>query len=97
MEPHSTPQNDDYPPWHYQPLRLLNSEIANPLSVLAGFFSIYQLPQARKHLKDMLEDATSVVEVYAVNYLTLYDNLERLIEAAWLVLQIDKEKHAATG
>src|SRR3954469_20904383 len=97
MEPHSTPQNEDYPPWHYQPLRLLKSEIADPLGVIAGFFSIYQLPQARKHLKEMLEDASSAVEVYAVNYLTFYDNIEKLMEAAWLLLQADKQKQPSTS
>ena len=93
----NTSLSDDYPPWHYQPLRLLLSEIANPMGVIAQFFSVYQLPQARKYLKDMLEDAMSAMEVHAVNYLTFYNNMERLMEAAWLLMQADKEKSNATG
>ncbi len=90
METNTLPHNSEYPDWHYQPLRLLKSEIDNPMGVISEFFSAYKLPQARKHLKEMLEDAMCNVEVYAINYLTLYDDIEKLVEAAWLVLQAEK-------
>ena len=92
MEPQATkPYGNDYPDWHYQPLRLLKNEIANPMGVIAEFFFTYKLPEARKHLKEMLEDAVCNVEVYAINYLSLYNNIEKLVEAAWLILQAGKE------
>ena len=98
MEPlTNTSQLDNYPPWHYQPLKLMNAEIANPMGVITQFFAVYQLPQARKQFKDMLEDAMSVGEVYAVNYLNLYEHLEKLMEAAWLLLQADGEKNKITS
>ena len=94
MESQTTkPNQSDYPDWHYQPLRLLKEEIANPMGVIKEFFSTYHLPEARKHLKEMLEDAMCNVEVYAINYLTIYDDIEKLMEAAWLILQREKEKN----
>lgn len=92
--PLSIPPDSDYPDWHYGPLRLLKAEITNPMGVVREFFSSYHLPNARKHLKEMLEDAMCAVEVYAVNYLTIYDDIEKLMEAAWLLLQEEKEKQA---
>jgi HEPN domain-containing protein len=50
------------------------------------------LPEARKELKERLEDALCAAEIYAVNFLTLYDKLEKLMEAAWLLLQQRAEK-----
>lgn len=92
MEPLiTTPRNTDYPDWHYQPLRLLTTEIADPMGVISEFFSAYKLPQARKHLKEMLEDAVCNVDAYAINYLTIYNDIEKLVEAAWLLLQAEKE------
>ncbi len=88
----TTAQQSPYPDWHYQPLRLLKDEIANPIEVVKEFFSGYTLPQWRKHFKEMLEDAMCAVEVYSVNYLTLYDAIEKLVEAAWLLLQSQRKE-----
>ena len=82
---------DIWPDWHYQPLRLKKAEIEKPMEVIKEFFSGYHLPEVRKHFKEMLEDATCAVEVYAINYLTLYDNIEKLIEAAWLLLKREEK------
>ncbi len=85
---------DTYPTWHFQPLRLLNAEMKNPMGVIKEFFDGYNLPEARKHLREMLEDAMCNVEVYAINYLTFYDEVEKLIEAAWLILGENEKGNA---
>ena len=86
------PKQSEYPDWHYQPIRLLKQEMTNPLAVVEAFFSGYTLPQARKHFKEMLEDAMCNVEVYAINYITFYDSVEKLIEAAWLLKEQSKRE-----
>ena len=86
------PKQSEYPDWHYQPIRLLKAEMETPLEVIREFFSGYTLPQARKHVREMLEDAMCNVEMYSINYLTLYDNIEKLIEAAWLIKQNGVDK-----
>ena len=84
------PKQSDYPDWHYQPIRLLKQEMENPLEVINAFFSSYTLPQARKYCKEMLEDTMCNVEMYSINYLFLYDSIEKLIEAAWLIKQRER-------
>ena len=86
------PKQFDYPDWHYQPLRLMKKELENPLEVIKAFFSGYTLPQAKTHFREMLEDAMCNIEMHSINYLTLYNSIEKLIEAAWLIKQQHKEE-----
>jgi HEPN domain-containing protein len=76
-----------YPQWVYQPLNLTLEEVEDPYEVLAAFFDCYTLHQSRLCLKRLLEDALNAENEQAINHLTLHDNILKLIEAAWLVLQ----------
>jgi len=74
-----------YPVYHNQPLRLTNEEIANPRSVLQDFFWYYGLTDIRQDLKAILNDALQIGDADAATHVHLHDNLEKLIEAAWLI------------
>src|SRR4030095_11345238 len=74
-----------YPEWHNNPLRLTTPEMQNPNIVLKDFFSAYHLTDIRECLTEWLYSAIRTDEVPAMNYVYLHDNIERLVEAAWLL------------
>lgn len=82
-----------YPDWHYQPLRLSLDQMANPLNVLSKFFDGYHLPQARHLLKKWLDAAMILHEEHYHNHIPIYDEVEKLVEAAWLILQHSKKNN----
>ena len=86
------PSHVIYPDWHFQPLRLIKNEMRNPVGVIREFFSSQNLPQARQNFKDILNDAVTNVDAYAIDYLTFYNDVEKLIEAAWLIWQNGETK-----
>lgn len=75
----------DYPDWHYKPFRLTIAEMNNPHKVIDQFFDRYDLPQIRTCLKDMLYDAIWMVDNDAPMHVATHDDLEKLIDAAWLL------------
>ena len=78
-----------YPEWHNQPMRLSNAEMENPGDVLENFFDSYSLRGLRANLKQWLCDALANKEGGAAETLQLHDDIEKLIEAAWIVHQQD--------
>lgn len=76
-----------YPVWHEQPLNLTIPEIENPRLVLSFFFTRYNLPNIRACLKDFLHDALCADGVDAPSHILMHQDLERLVEAAWLIYQ----------
>jgi hypothetical protein len=86
----------EYPEWHDQPLRLTVSEIEDPRSVLSFFFMRYNLQNMRSCLKEFLHDALCADGVDAPSHVSIHQDIERLVEAAWLLHQQHKnEKHQA--
>ena len=81
------PSHAIYPDWHFQPIRLEKNQMKNPVIVFREFFEMQNLSQARQNFKEMLNDAISNVDAYAIDHLTFYYDVEKLIEAAWLILQ----------
>lgn len=81
-----------YPEWHYQPLRLTVAEMESPLNVIGQFFECYHLPQIRSCLKEMVFDAICMDDNDAPSHVTTQDDVEKLIEAAWLIHQEAKKK-----
>ena len=86
----NTPLNkrilSNWPAWHQQPFRLTCNEINNPHHILKEFFTWYTLSDIRLCLKEWLTDALRAEDVEALEYVTLHDNIEKLIEAAWVIL-----------
>ncbi len=76
-----------YPEWHYKPLRLTVAEIEAPLGVIGQFFECYHLPQIRSCLKEMVFDAICMDDNDAPSHYTTHEDVEKLIEAAWLIYQ----------
>lgn len=76
-----------YPEWHNQPLNLTIEEIKDPLSVISAFFDCYKLSESRICLQQWLEVALQREDVDARNLFVLHNNIVRLAEAAWLILQ----------
>ena len=75
----------EYPEWHNYPLRLTIQEIKKPLTVIKSFYSCYDLPAIRACLKEWLEDALSDPEVQAKEHLFTYHEVERLVEAVYIL------------
>jgi hypothetical protein len=79
-----------YPEWHTKPFRLTVPEIQNPYIVLDNFFDAYSLTQVRACLRKWLSSVVRTDEVPALDYICLHDQVERLIEAAWVLHQRGK-------
>lgn len=77
----------NYPEWHNQPLNLTIEELKDPFSVISAFFDCYKLSEARICLQQWLEDALQRKDVDVRNIFALHNNIVRLAEAAWLILQ----------
>jgi HEPN domain-containing protein len=80
-------QLPEYPGWHKHPLCLTLEEIEQPLKVLEAFFDCYHLPQARACLKEWLDNSLRAEDVNGARMLFIYDTINKLMEAAWLILQ----------
>lgn len=82
---------EQYPAWHEQPLQLTASEIDNPYSVLLFYFTRYSLIGSRACLKELLHDALCADGVDAPSHVTIHEDIEKLIEAAWLIHEQHKK------
>lgn len=85
-----------WPSWHQQPFRLTCNEIDNPHHILKEFFTWYTLSDIRLCLKEWLTDALLAEDVVGLEYVTLHDNIEKLIEAAWIILGNESEEAMAS-
>lgn len=74
-----------YPEWQNQPMRLTNAEMEDPATVLENFFDSYSLRGLRGRLRQLLCDALVNKEGSASESLLLHDDIEKLIEAAWII------------
>jgi len=79
-----------YPAWHDQPLRLSLEELMQPHRVFAEFFDTYNLPAIRACLRQWLEDSLRAEEVAAADHYFTCNHIERLVEAAWLLHDEDR-------
>jgi hypothetical protein len=77
----------EYPDWHNQPFCLTVEEIEHPLKVLEAFFDCYHLPQARAGLKEWLDNSLRTEAVNGARMLFIHDSINKLVEAAWQILQ----------
>lgn len=82
----------EYPDWHFKPFRLTIAEMENPQKVIYLFFERYTLPQIRACLKDMLFDAIWMDDNDAPCHISTADDIEKLIEAAWLLRRSKESK-----
>lgn len=76
-----------YPEWHENHLKLSVSEMDDPHCVLNYFFDCYNLPDIRTCLKELLNDSLRAEGVIGSNHISTYDDIEKLIEAAWIIHQ----------
>lgn len=77
----------EYPDWCRKPFKLTLVEIENPIEAIAEFFEAYSLQDVRICLKDWLLDALQAEEASAANHFWLYENIERLVEAVYVLYQ----------
>jgi hypothetical protein len=76
-----------YPEWQYQPVRLSVEEMENPYEVLDQFFDFYSLTGLRANLRQWLKEALTNKETGSGEILLLHDDIEKLIEVAWVIHQ----------
>lgn len=74
-----------YPALHEQPSQLTSHEIGNPYTVFSFFFTRYSLADSRTGLKKLLQDALSADGADAPGYVSLHQDVEKLVEATWLI------------
>lgn len=75
-----------YAEWHNKPLRLTKKESNKPHIILSDFFGRYSLKDIRKSMKSWLVEAITPQDtVAAIDLLGLYGDMEKLIEAAWII------------
>lgn len=76
-----------YPAYECRPLPLHHKpeEEAQPLLVLDAFFDFASIHEARKLLSEWLIAALAVQDGCQLDYIHLYHEVERLLEACWLL------------
>lgn len=79
-----------WPSWHQNPLRLSIEEIEHPSTTLTHFFQTYHLPDIRSCLNNWLQDALAKETVEAKEHVSTHREVEKLVEAAWLIHQNEK-------
>lgn len=83
-----------YPNWHEKPFRLSYSEIEKPYLVFEEFFERYDLENIRTELKEMLTDALAdMMHDDPTMYVGLYDNLEKLVEACYVLYRSERDNY----
>jgi hypothetical protein len=82
--------------WRDYPANLLYSELLDPYLVLNDFFIAYNLPQYREQLYEWLEYGLSSKAanefIETIDLVKVYENLQRLYSAAWLIRQRTSEE-----
>jgi hypothetical protein len=98
MTPHFRLQKlTDYPDWHNKPFLLNRAEMVNPYSVLIEFFDRYDLSNIRISLKQWLDDAIDAKEAEADSHYYTHENVAKLTEGAWLIVEQRKQAKADEG
>lgn len=82
--------------WRDYPTNLTESEINDPLMVVSNFFKAYTLQQYREQLYEWLEHGLSSKAAHefitTADLVSVYENLQRLYSAAWVIFQRLSEK-----
>ena len=91
--------SQDFSQWELHPRKLSIDEVNDPTSVIHAFFDFAHLPQVRAHLWDWLKttvtgDYNSLARHERGNLLYFFEQVEKLIEAAHVIHQQNKEKGA---
>jgi len=75
--------------WDDYPRLLSKKQIGDPMRVIKKFCRLYKLPEYREHLQEWLIYGLSVAECdeffIAADFISIYDNLQKLFEACWLL------------
>jgi hypothetical protein len=80
-----------HPQWYNQPLRLTEEQLGNPVLILEDFFQCYHLNETRELLWQWLlavissDGSISSEPLERSNQIHFYENLESLIEAAFVL------------
>lgn len=74
---------EKYPKWHDKPFRLNIDELKKPELVIKDFFSAYSQQNIRVVLQEWCREALMAEECPEMNYYTLYENVDKLIEAIY--------------
>lgn len=85
-------------PQQLYPQNLSTAEMANPHLVIHSFFREYDLPGARKYISGWMNavySKTRWIKKNPANLLHFTERLFRLIEAGWLIDQMDNSKRSA--
>ena len=89
--------NNNLPGWHNQPLRLTEEERENPLLVLKVFFDAFHLNDFRNQIWHWLievvcsQNSISMEPVERSNHFYLYEKLEALVEACFIIKNLYTE------
>lgn len=98
MRPHSRLKKiTGYPEWHKKPFLLNRAEIADPYLVLAEFFARYDLSNIRISLRQWLDDVLHGTAEEASSHCYTHENVAKLVEAAWLILEQKKQEKVDDG
>ena len=77
--------------WLAYPVFLSTAELNEPFLFLQSFFAAYSLPEYREQLGEWLEHGLSsrpaAEFIGTVDVITVYENLQKLYEAAWVIHQ----------
>jgi hypothetical protein len=87
----------NYPEWHKKPFLLNRAEMVDPYAVLFEFFDRYDLGNIRIALKQWLDDAINAMETEAASHFYTYENVAKLAEAAWVIVEQRKQAIADAG
>lgn len=85
-------QSIEYPEWHRKPLKLSVSEMACPEFVITNFFERFNLLDARLELNRWLSFTLIDTSVHASGVVYLFGEIEKLIEADFLINQSNHDK-----
>ena len=85
---------EEFPEWHNNPLRLTIAEMKEPLKVISDFFDFYDIQQFRFDFKEMLHASFHSTGGRDAHFVHLYDLIEKLVEANWLIFQ---DRHHREG
>jgi len=82
--------------WSYFPNNLSEQELLNPFLILKEFFKVFNLPQYRIIFYEWLEHSLSSKAanefIGTLDFIRVYESLQKLYSAAWLIYQRTTEK-----
>jgi hypothetical protein len=75
----------NYPEWYNQPFNLTLDELSDPLGVIQDFCWQYSLCEVRNSLKEWYAASLSDEAANCMMIFTIYTDIERLINAVYLI------------